>query len=125
MIMTQLGTVGIFHVMLISSIPTPLNRRPNTSPGSIMIIKLLNKCYATLTIFSCLLYYLTTCWSSPSIIVCYYCHSVVSVRCEFCEVVLSVVPSSNVNSVTECCVSVVEQVTSDGSILSRARYLIP
>ena len=123
--MTPLGTVGIFHVTLIKSIPIPLSRRSDTTPSSVMIIKLANKYYDTLTSFSCLLYYLTTCWSSPTIIICSYCHSVVSVRCECCEVVLSVVSSSDVNIVTECCVSVVEQVPSYGSILFVARYLIP
>ena len=118
--MTPLGVVGIFHVTLINFSPIPLSHRSDTTPGSIMIIKLANKYYDTLTRF-CLLCYLITCWSCPTIIVCCYCHSIVSVRSKCCEVVLYVVFSSDVNSVTERYVSVIEQVTNDGPILSRAR----
>ena len=46
--MIPLGAVGIFHVTLIKSIPTPLSRRSDTTPGSKMTIKLINKYYDTL-----------------------------------------------------------------------------
>ena len=114
----QLGVVGIYS--MIYTILALITQILHKVLYYIIVIENINH-----DKFYCLLYCLITCWSHSSIIVCSYCHSVVSVWCRSCEDVLFVISSSDINSIIKCCVSVVQQVTSNGSIPSNTRYFLP